>query len=245
MPSPNFVTSPTVRVCVSSIELKRDAQPEKVLNNLFKHTAMQSAFFFNMLALVNGQPRVISLKEGLQYFIDFRHEIITRRSKYELKQAMARAHILEGLKIALDNIDRIIATIRQSESAEAARGELMSQFGLTEIQAQAILDMQLRRLANLERQKIIDEYEEVIKRINYLEDLLANPSKILHLVSTDMREIQQKYGDKRRTQILAQEVGEFKEEDLYSSSASSHHLKRPRLYQAGTGRSLPHPASRR
>jgi DNA gyrase subunit A len=196
------------------IELKRDAQPEKVLNNLYKHTAMQSAFFFNMLALVGGQPRVISLKEGLQYFIDFRQETITRRSQFELQQAQARAHILEGLKIALDNIDRVIATIRQSESAEVARGELVAAFGLTEIQAQAILDMQLRRLANLESQKILDEYTEVIKKINYLEDLLANPKKILRLVNNDMTEVKEKYGDKRRTQILQQEAGEFRDEDL-------------------------------
>jgi len=196
------------------MELKRDAQPEKVLNNLYKHTAMQTAFFFNMLALVDGQPRVISLKEGLRYFIDFRQEVITRRSRFDLKQAQARAHILEGLKIALDNIDRIIATIRASESAETARTQLMNDFGLTELQAQAILDMQLRRLANLERQKILDEYTELLKKINYLEDLLANPRKILHLVSEDMRGLREKYGDKRRTQIFQQEIGNFSEEDL-------------------------------
>lgn len=196
------------------IELKRDAQPEKVLNNLYKHTAMQTAFFFNMLALVDGQPRVISLKEGLQYFIDFRQEVITRRSRFDLKQAQARAHILEGLKIALDNIDRIIATIRGSESAEAARAELMTEFGLTELQAQAILDMQLRRLASLERQKILDEYTEILKKINYLEDLLANPRKILHLVGEDMRGLREKFDDKRRTQIYQQELNAFSDEDL-------------------------------
>jgi DNA gyrase subunit A len=138
------------------IELRREAQPEQVLNNLYKYTAMQSSFFVNMLALVDGQPRVISLKETLQYYIDFRHEVITRRSKFELKEARARAHILEGLKIALDNIDRVIATIRRAETAEAARQKLMADFGLSQLQAQAILDMQLRRLANLERQKILD-----------------------------------------------------------------------------------------
>jgi DNA gyrase subunit A len=139
------------------IELKREAQPRQVLNNLYKYTAMQSSFFINMLALVDGQPRVISLKEALQYFIDFRRQVITRRSKYELKVARARAHILEGLKIALDNIDKIIATIKKAATAETARRDLMSGFSLSQAQAQAILDMQLRRLANLERKKLLDE----------------------------------------------------------------------------------------
>ena len=129
------------------IELKREAQPQQVLNNLYKHTSMQSAFFVNMLALVAGQPRVLSLKEVLQYYIDFRHEIITRRSRFDLKEAKARAHILEGLKIALAHIDRVITTIRKSETADIARRNLMTGFGLTQVQAQAILDMQLRRLA--------------------------------------------------------------------------------------------------
>ncbi|GAI80683.1 unnamed protein product, partial [marine sediment metagenome] len=139
------------------------------------HTQMQSSFFVNMLALVAGQPRVISLKEMLQYYIDFRQEVIIRRSRFELKVAKARAHILEGLKIALDDIDRVIATIRKAETVETARRNLMTDFSLTQLQAQAILDMQLRRLANLERRKILDEYAEVVKNIAYLEDLLANP----------------------------------------------------------------------
>ena len=145
------------------IELKKEAQPQKILNNLYKHTSMQSSFFVNMLALVDGQPRVISLKEALQNFIDFRQQVITRRSKYELKQAKARAHILEGLRIALNNIDRVIQTIRESETAETARKNLMERFSLTQIQAQAILDMQLRRLANLERNKILEEYADAIE----------------------------------------------------------------------------------
>jgi DNA gyrase subunit A len=196
------------------IEIKREAQPQQVLNNLYKHTAMQSSFFVNMLALVDGQPRVISLKEALQNFIDFRHEVITRRSRYDLKQAKARAHILEGLRIALDNIDAIIKTIRESESAEVARKNLMSGFGLTQIQAQAILDMQLRRLANLERQKILDEYAEVVKTIAYLEDLLANPRRILVLIKEEVVQMKSQYGDERRTAILEQGVLEFTEEDL-------------------------------
>ncbi|MGD9117216.1 MAG: DNA gyrase subunit A [Dehalococcoidia bacterium] len=196
------------------IELKREAQPKQVLNNLFKHTAMQSSFFVNMLALVDGQPRVISLREALQYYIDFRHQVITRRSKFELKQAKARAHILEGLKIALDNIDKIIATIKKSATAEAARKALMEGFGLTQIQAQAILDMQLRRLANLERKKIADEYAELVKTIGYLEDLLANPKRILLLIQEEVTKLKDNFGDERRTEISEEEITEFGEEDL-------------------------------
>jgi DNA gyrase subunit A len=196
------------------IELKKEAHPEHLLNNLYKHTAMQSSFFVNMLALVDGQPRVISLKEALQYYIGFRHEVITRRSRCELKEAKARAHILEGLKIALDNIDKVIATIRKSDMVEAARQSLMADFGLSQIQAQAILDMQLRRLANLERRKILDEYAEVVKTIAYLEDLLANPRRMLLLIKGEVDELKSKYGDPRRTQIIEQGVMEFGEEDL-------------------------------
>jgi DNA gyrase subunit A len=196
------------------IDLKREVQPQQVLNNLYKHTAMQSSFFVNMLALVDGQPRVISLREALQSYIDFRREVITRRSRYDLKQAKARAHILEGLRIALDHIDAIIKTIRESETAEAARKALMSGFSLSQLQAQAILDMQLRRLANLERKKIQDEYAEVVKTIAYLEDLLANPRRILVLIKEEVTELKSKYGDKRRTAILEQGVLDFTEEDL-------------------------------
>ncbi len=196
------------------IELKREAEPRQVLNNLYKHTAMQSAFFINMLALVDGQPRVISLKEALQYYIDFRHEVITRRSRFDLGVAKARAHILEGLKIALANIDKVIATIKKSQTAEIARSELMTGFGLSQAQAQAILDMQLRRLANLERQKILDEYAEVVKTIAYLEDLLANPRRILLLIKEEVNELNSQYADPRRTEISGEEITEFREEDL-------------------------------
>jgi len=196
------------------IELRKEAHPEHLLNNLYKYTAMQSAFFVNMLALVDGQPRVISLKETLQYYIGFRREVITRRSRFELKEAKARAHILEGLKIALDNIDKVIATIRKSDTVEAARQSLMAGFGLSQTQAQAILDMQLRRLANLERRKILDEYAEVVKTIAYLEDLLANPRRMLLLIKGEVDELKSKYGDPRRTQIIEQGVMEFAEEDL-------------------------------
>jgi DNA gyrase subunit A len=200
-----------MRIC---IELRKDAQPRPVLNNLYKYTAMQSAFFINMLALVDGQPRVISLKEALQHYIDFRSQVITRRSRFELKEAKARAHILEGLKIALDQIDKVISTIRKSETAEAARQNLMADFGLSQVQAQAILDMPLRRLANLERRKILDEYAEVIKNIAYLESLLASPKRILGLVKDEVAELKSKYADPRRTEIQEQGVIEFSEEDL-------------------------------
>jgi len=196
------------------IELKREAQPQRVLNNLYKYTAMQSVFFVNMLALVDGQPRVISLKAALRYNIDFRYEVITRRSRFELKTAKSRAHILEGLKIALDHIDKVIATIRKAETAETARRDLMAGFGLSQAQAQAILDMQLRRLANLERRKILDEYAEVLKNIAYLEDLLANPRRIYLLIREEVSELKSKYGDSRQTEISGEGLVEFHEEDL-------------------------------
>jgi len=196
------------------IELRKEAQPQQVLNNLYKYTSMQSAFFVNMLALVDGQPRVISLKEALQYYIDFRLEVITRRSRFELKMAKERAHILEGLKIALDHIDRVITTIRKSKTAEAARQNLMADFGLSQAQAQAVLDMQLRRLANLERQKIFDEYAQVVRTIAYLEALLANPRRMLFLIKEEADESKSKYSDPRRTEISEQGVMEFDEEDL-------------------------------
>jgi len=196
------------------IELRREAQPQQVLNNLYKHTAMQSAFFVNMLALVDGQPRVISLKEALQYYIDFRRKVVTRRSQFELKGAKARAHILEGLRIALDQIDKVIATIRKSATAEKARQSLMTDFNLSQVQAQAILDMQLRRLANLERQKILDEYTEVLQNIAYLEDLLANPRRVLLLIREEVEKLKSKYADPRRTEISEQGEVEYQEEDL-------------------------------
>ena len=196
------------------IELKREAQPKQVLNNLYKHTTMQSAFFINMVALVNGQPKVINLKEALTCYIDFRSEVITRRSQYELAKAKDRAHILEGLKVALDNLDEVISIIRQSETTESARASLVTAFTLSQIQAQAILDMPLRRLARLEAEKIIEEYAGVIKTISYLEDLLASPQKILFLVKQDVIELKSKYSDPRRTLVSEEEVIEFHNEDL-------------------------------
>jgi len=195
------------------IELKRGAQPRKTLNQLFKYTPLQSTFGVQMLALVNGEPRLLSLKRALQLYIEHRREVLTRRTRYELEKARHRAHVLEGLKIALDHLDAVIQTIRQSPDADTARERLMTRFELTEIQAQAILDMQLRRLAALERQKIEDEYLELIQRIAYLEDLLASPRKILYLIKEELADLKRTYGDGRRTRIVKEEA-EFEEEDL-------------------------------
>jgi DNA gyrase subunit A len=196
------------------IELRKEGQPRQILNNLHKYTAMQSAFFINMVALVDGQPKVINLKEALTYYIDFRFQVITKRSQFELDKAKDRAHILEGFRIALNNMEQVIKIIRQSQTVESARANLMAAFALSQIQAQAILDMPLRRLAKLEQDKITEEYAAVIKNISYLEDLLANPRKVLSLVAQDAEELKSKYGDARRTVVKAAEIEEFRTEDL-------------------------------
>jgi len=201
------------------IELRKEAQPRQVLNNLHKYTAMQSAFFINMVALVNGQPKVINLKEALTAYLDFRFQVITRRSQFELDKAKDRAHILEGFRIALNNLEQVIKIIRQSQTVESARANLMAAFTLSQIQAQAILDMPLRRLAKLEQDKITEEYAAVIKNISYLEDLLANPRKVLSLVAQDAEELKSKYGDSRRTVVEAEEIEEFRTEDLVPHEA--------------------------
>jgi len=201
------------------IELKKEAQTRQVLNNLYKYTAMQSAFFINMVALVDAQPKVINLKEALTSYIDFRFEVISRRSRFELDKARERAHVLEGFRIALNNLDQIIKVIRQSQTVESARTDLMAAFTLSQIQAQAILDMPLRRLAKLEQDKITEEYASVIKNISYLEDLLANPRKVLSLVAQDAKELKSKYGDARRTVVKAEEIEEFRTEDLVPHEA--------------------------
>jgi DNA gyrase subunit A len=201
------------------VELKKEAQPQQVLNNLYKHTAMQSAFYINMVALVNGQPKLINLKEALTHYIDFRFQVITRRSQFELDKARDRAHILEGFRIALNNLEQVIKIIRQSQTVESARTNLMTSFALSQIQAQAILDMPLRRLAKLEQDKITDEYAAVIKNISYLEDLLANPRKVFSLIAQDAKELKSKYGDSRRTVIKAEEIEEFSTEDLVPHEA--------------------------
>ncbi len=196
------------------VELKRGAQPKKVLNQLYKYTALQSTFGVQMLALIGGEPKLLRLKPALQAFVEHRRVVITRRSEFELAKARARAHILEGLLIALANLDAVIKTIRESQDADVAKTNLMTRFKLTDVQAQAILDMQLRRLAALERQKIEDEHKETLATIAFLEDLLANPKKILGLIKTDLGELAEKYGDDRRTQIAAEATESLAEEDL-------------------------------
>jgi DNA gyrase subunit A len=196
------------------IGLRKDAQPNKICNNLYKYTPMRSSFFINMLALVDGQPKVINLKEALACYVDFRRVVITRRSQFELQKAKDRAQILEGFRIALDHLDAVVQTIRKAETVDSARASLMENFSLSQIQAQAILDMQLRRLARLEQKKIVDEYSEVVKNIAYLEDLLANPKKILFLIQQDVTELKAGYGDQRRTSIKREEAEEFQDEDL-------------------------------
>ncbi len=196
------------------IELKRDARPQNLLNQLFKHTSMQMAFNVNMVALVDGTPQVLNLKQILTEYIRHRQSVVTKRTQFELDQAKARAHILEGLKIALDHLDEVIKTIRESTDADTAKTNLMTRFKLSDIQSQAILDMQLRRLAALERKRIEDEYVEVMKTIAYLEDLLASPKKILAVIETELKELKDKYGDERRTRVYKQAIGDFSEEDL-------------------------------
>ncbi|MEZ4658925.1 MAG: DNA gyrase subunit A [Caldilineaceae bacterium] len=196
------------------IELKRGAAPKKVANQLFKYTQLQTSFGVNMLALVDGEPQTLSLRKALVVYIEHRVEVLTRRTQFQLGKARERAHILEGLRIALEFLDEVIQTIRRSDSADHAREQLMARFGLSQVQAQAILDMQLRRLAALERQRIEDEYQEIMTRISYLEDLLAHPEKIRDLVRTDILDLKERFGDDRRTAIAAGAGGEFNEEDL-------------------------------
>ncbi|MCI0511939.1 DNA gyrase subunit A [candidate division KSB1 bacterium] len=195
------------------IELKREAKAEVILNQLYNLTQMQVTFGVIMLALVDGQPRVLNLKELLQYFIDFRHDIVVRRTEYDLKIAERRAHILEGLKIALDNIDEVIEIIKKSRNTETARNSLMHRFKFSEIQAQAILDMRLHQLTNLEQRKIIDEYKEILKLIEQLKGILASRLKRLELIKSELLEIKEKFGDDRRTEIVGQ-LEEFKIEDM-------------------------------
>jgi DNA gyrase subunit A len=196
------------------IELKRGAQPKKVLNQLYKYTPLQSTFGAQLLALVDGEPHLLSLKRSLKVYIDHRQEVIIRRTKFELGKARARLHILDGLLIALANLDDVIQTIRQSPDAETAKERLMTRFKLSELQAQAILDMQLRRLAALERQKIEAEHRQLIERITYLEDLLENPEKILALIKSDLVELAEKYNNPRRTRISIEASEDFQQEDL-------------------------------
>jgi DNA gyrase subunit A len=201
------------------IELKRGAQPKKVLNQLYKYTTLQSTFGVQMLALVDGEPRTLPLKKALQIFIEHRQTVIVRRSNFDLAKARARLHILDGYLIALNNLDAVIKTIRESQDAEIAKTNLMKRFKLSELQAQAILDMQLRRLAALERKKIEDEHKEVTTQIGFLEDLLAHPKKILALIQEDLKALAEKYGDDRRTRIAVDAKEELSDADLVQDEA--------------------------
>ena len=214
------------------VELKRGTQPMKVLNQLYKHTALQTTFGVQMLALVDKQPRLLSLKRALQIHIDHRINVITRRTKFDLDKAQKRQHILEGLLIAMDNLDEVIKTIRSSPDADEARGKLIEQFGLTEAQSTAILDMQLRRLAALERQKIENEYAEITAHIEYLLSLLNDKKKILALIKDDLLMLKEKYGDERRSQItfgLDENMNMedlIKDEDVFISITQRGYVKR-------------------
>jgi len=196
------------------VELKRDSVPKKVLNNLFKHTELQSSFPVNMVALVDGTPQTMTLKMIIEEYIKHRHLVVKRRSEFELKEARGREHILEGLKIAVDHIDEVIETIKRANDVDDARNKLMEKFSLTEIQAQAILDMQLKRLAALERQKIEDELAMIKETIFYLTDLLTHPEKILTVIKDELLKLKEKYGDDRRTRVFKSKVGQFSDEQL-------------------------------
>jgi len=196
------------------IELKKEANPHVVLNKLFKHTQLQDTFGVIMLVLVDKEPRILTLREMLRYYLEHQEEIVTRRTRYDLRRAEERAHILEGLRIALDNIDAVINLIRSSRTVEKAREGLMKNFGLSEKQAQAILDMRLQRLTGLEREKIEDEYQELLKTIAYYRELLADRKKIMGVVREELLVIKEKFADPRRTEILPGVEGDFSPEEL-------------------------------
>jgi DNA gyrase subunit A len=193
------------------IELKREANPQILLNRLYKHTQLQESYSMIMIALVNGEPKILNLREILVEYLNHQKEIVTRRTRFDLKKAEARAHILEGLRIALDNIDEIIRTIRESYSN--AKDKLIERFGLSDIQAQAILEMQLRRLQGLEREKIENEYAELMKQIEYYKQLLADEALLMNVIKDELLDIKKNYGDARRTKI-APDAAEIEEEDL-------------------------------
>lgn len=195
------------------MELQRGVAPEAVLNNLYKHTSMQNAFHVNMVALVDGQPRVLGLRSALQHFIEFRRTVVRRRAEYDLSRARERAHVLEGLRIALENLDEVISLIRGSDDTESARNSLMARFGLTEIQAQAILEMQLRRLAALERERIENEYQELMDRIAGLEALLADRGKVLAVIKEETEALAATFGNARCTEIRDEEARALDEEE--------------------------------
>ena len=198
------------------MDLRRDANPQVILNLLFKHTQMQDTFGVILLALVDGKPEVLNLKQILKYYIKHQKEIITRRTRYDLEKAKARAHILEGLTKAIENLDAVISTIRQSSNTNAAKDELVKNFEFTEIQAQAILDLRLQKLTGLEREKIEDEYKEILLQIENLTEILADENKILEIIKTELTAVKEKFGDARRTEIVSSKPVNFSKEDLIS-----------------------------
>ena len=197
------------------IILKKEAVANVVLNNLFKYTQLQTSFNVNNIALVNGRPRILELKQVISYFVKHRHEVVVRRTQYDLEQSEKKAHILEGLLIALDNLDEVISLIRASKTPEEAKQGLMVRFGLTDIQAKAILDMRLQRLTGLERDKVREEYQELMKLIDFLKSVLASEELRMQIIKDELLEIKEKYGDDRRTEIVPDE-GEFNPEDFYA-----------------------------
>jgi DNA gyrase subunit A len=216
------------------IDLRRGELPDVVLNNLYKHTKLQMGFGVTLLAIVAGRPRVLSLLQVIELFIDFRREVVRRRTEFELRKAEARAHILEGLKIALDHLDAVITLIRKAKNPPEAKSGLISQFGLTALQAQAILDMQLQRLTGLERQKILDELAELMKTIARLREILSTEALLIKIVVDELKAIRDKFGDERRTEIT-EETGEFRVEDLIAdedvviTATSTGYIKRTAL----------------
>lgn len=223
----------TVRIV---IDLKKDAYPKKILNQLYKLTPLQSSFHYNMLALIDGiQPRVLGLQDILQEYIKHRQSVVRRRTEFELRKAKERAHVLEGLKIALDNIDEVIATIRASQTTDEAQENLIKKFNLSDIQAKAILAMQLRTLAGLERKKIEDELAELFKLIAELEAILADEAMIFGIIKTELKEVKKQFGDERRTKIVPQELGKLSDEDLIPEEqvvvtlTSANYIKRSQV----------------
>ncbi len=216
------------------IELRKDINPDIILNQLYKHTQLQDTFGVIMLALVDNQPRILTLKQVLHYYIQHQEDVITRRTRYELSKAEARAHILEGLTIALDHLDAVITTIRESQTADIARNALMDGFKLSEKQAQAILDLRLQRLTGLEREKIEEEYQEVLKKIEWLKSVLADESKIMTIIKEELTAVKEKYGDARRTTITY-DMSEMSEEDLIADEdvvltiSHNNYIKRMKL----------------
>ena len=216
------------------IELRKDINPDIMLNQLYKHTQLQDTFGVIMLALVDNQPRILTLKQVLHYYIQHQEDVITRRTRYELSKAEARAHILEGLTIALDHLDAVITTIRESQTADIARNALMDGFKRSEKQAQAILDLRLQRLTGLEREKIEEEYQEVLKKIEWLKSVLADESKIMTIIKEELTAVKEKYGDARRTTITY-DMSEMSEEDLIADEdvvltiSHNNYIKRMKL----------------